>query len=191
MSDRGLPIGSEIFNDQMGEYNRARDTSILGASRTADLDASNEFQRQYGNKLTEHNLPLQQLSTLMGNSQSVQNPSFAPYSTASAQAPDVAGNTWRAYEANVNAANQRNSQFANGALGIGQLAMAAFSDIRLKRDIKRIGAMPSGLPIYSYRYVFSDAPQIGIMAQEAEILFPEAVFAHPSGFKMVDYARIA
>lgn len=190
MSDRGIPIGSEIFNDQLGEYNRARDTSILGAARTADLDASNEFQRQYGNKLTEYGLPLQQLSTLMGNSQSVQNPSFAPYSTAQAQAPDVSGNTWKAYEANVNAANQQNSQLWNGALGLGQLGMAMFSDIRLKRDIKRIGAMSSGLPIYSYKYVWSDVPQIGVMAQEAIYYRPGAVSVHHSGYLQVNYGLL-
>ncbi len=186
MSDRGIPIGSEIFNDQMGEYNRARDTSILGASRTADLDASNEFQRQYGNALTEHNLPLQQLSTLMGNSQSVQNPSFAPYSTASAQAPDVAGNTWKAYQANVDAANQRNSQMASGALGIGQLGMALLSDERAKEDIKPIGKLFDGQTVYSYRYKGSFTPQIGLLAQEVEKVAPEAV-QEVGGVKMVHY----
>jgi hypothetical protein len=65
-----------------------------------------------------------------------------------------------------------------------------FSDIRLKRDIRRIGAMASGLSIYSYRYVWSDEPQIGVMAQEALRVKPEAVMLHPSGYLMVNYGLL-
>lgn len=189
MSDRGLPVGSEIWNNQLGEFNRAKDSSMLGAARQADLDASNEFQRQYGNALNEYNLPLQQLSALMGNSQAVQNPSFSSFATSQAQAPDVAGNTWKSYQASVDAANQKNGQ---AAAGIGALANMAlmFSDIRLKRDIKRIGELPSGLGVYSYRYVFSDAPQIGVMAQEALHFAPHAVSVHSSGFLQVNYGLL-
>lgn len=191
LSERGLPIGSEIANDQFGEFNRSRDSAMLGAARQADQDAAGEAQRQYGNALTEYNLPLQQLSALMGNSSAVQNPSFSSFAQSSAQAPNVGQNIWNKYSADQQAHQNQQSQMWGGLLGAGQLGLAMFSDRRLKRNIRRIGAMPSGLPVYSYRYIFSDEPQIGVMAQEAEILFPEAVFAHPSGFKMVDYARIA
>lgn len=189
LSDRGIPLGSEISNDQFNQYNTARDTSILGASRQADLDASNEFQRQYGNKLTEYNMPLQQLSSLMGNSQAVGNPQFSNYAQGQAQTPDVGGNTWKAYQANVDRANQQNSQLWSGVLGLGQLAMG-FSDIRLKRDINRLYEMPSGLPVYSYKYIWSDEPQIGVMAQEVLHYKPEAVVMHPSGFLMVNYGLL-
>lgn len=190
MSDRGLPIGSEIWNDQLGEYNRAKDTSILGAARQADLDASNEYQRQYSNLQSEYNMPYQSLSALMGNSSAVQNPTFSSYPTSSAQAPNTSQNVWNAYQADVNAANQQNSQLWNGILGAGQLGMAMFSDIRLKRDIKRIGALPSGLPVYSYRYIWSEEPQIGVMAQEAMQIAPHAVSMHPSGYLMVHYGLL-
>lgn len=173
MSDRGLPIGSEIFNDQLGEFNRARDTSLLGAARTADLDASNEFQRQYGNKLTEYNMPLQQLSGLMGNSQAVGNPQFSNYAQASAQSPDVAGNTWKAYQANVDAANQKNSQLWSGVAGLGNLFM--LSDERAKEDIKPVGELYDGQQVYSYKYKGDSTPQIGLMAQEVEEVAPDAV----------------
>jgi hypothetical protein len=65
------------------------------------------------------------------------------------------------------------------------------SDRRLKMDIERIGEMPSGLPKYRYRYVFApESVYIGVMADEAEQMFPEAVSTDASGFKMVDYSRI-
>ncbi len=124
MSDRGIPIGADIWNNESNRFYTARDSAQMGAARQADLDASNEFQRQYGNQLTEYNLPLQQLSALMGNSSAVQNPSFAPFAQSSAAGTDVAGNIWNKYQADVNAANQKNSQLWNGLLGIGQLGLS-------------------------------------------------------------------
>ena len=51
--------------------------------------------------------------------------------------------------------------------------------------------LPSGLPVYRFRYVWSDAPQIGVMAHEALPLFPDAVAIDPvGGWLMVDYGRI-
>lgn len=72
---------------------------------------------------------------------------------------------------------------------IGKAAVA-FSDIRLKRDIARVGALPSGLPVYDFKYAWADEPQRGVMAHEARELFPEAVSEGPGGFLMVDYSRI-
>lgn len=74
---------------------------------------------------------------------------------------------------------------------IGTAASAgAFSDVRLKRDIQRIGHLPSGLPVYDFRYAWSDEPYRGVMAHEAAEIFPEAVSVHDSGYLMVDYSRI-
>jgi len=74
----------------------------------------------------------------------------------------------------------------------GKIAAAAMaSDRRVKRDIIRIGSMPSGLPVYSFKYIWGDEPHIGVMAQEAAELFPDAVLRHEAGFLMVDYSRIA
>lgn len=74
-----------------------------------------------------------------------------------------------------------------GMAGLG--AYGAFSDRRLKEDVKRIGFADNGLPIYSFRYKDTSQTVIGFMADEVEELHPEAVMAHPSGFKMVDYGR--
>lgn len=185
MSDRGIPIGAEIWNDQLGEFNRARDSAMLGAARTADLDASNEFQRQYGNALTEYNMPLQQLSGLMGNSQSVGNPQFSNYAQASAQAPDVGGNTWKAYQANMDRYNQQQGQLWSGVGALGNLMM--LSDERAKEDIKPVGELYDGQQVYSYRYKGDPTTQIGLMAQEVEEAAPEAVGEMGGGFKGVRY----
>lgn len=69
-------------------------------------------------------------------------------------------------------------------------AMAAASDRRLKRDIVQTGELPSGLPIYRFKYLWDDEELEGVMADEAELIFPDAVFVGPGGFQMVDYSQI-
>ena len=68
---------------------------------------------------------------------------------------------------------------------------AMFSDRRLKRNIRRVGSRDNGLPIYSYRYIW-DAPdvlRVGVMADEALAVAPEAVDTS-GAYMAVDYARL-
>ena len=58
-----------------------------------------------------------------------------------------------------------------GAAGL----IGAFSDRRLKTDVKDIGRTHDKQKIYSYRLKGSNVPQIGMMADEVEEKAPEAV----------------
>lgn len=71
-----------------------------------------------------------------------------------------------------------------GVLGAGY---GYFSDRRVKRDIKFIGVMPNGLPVYAFRYVGDDTPQIGHMADEVREKFPDLVTRGFDGLDRVDY----
>jgi hypothetical protein len=64
------------------------------------------------------------------------------------------------------------------------------SDIRLKEDITRVGTNHLGLPVYTFRY--KGLPEVweGVMAQDVEIMHPNAVRPIGYGFKGVDYARL-
>lgn len=75
--------------------------------------------------------------------------------------------------------------------GLAATALGAYmaSDRRLKQAVRRIGEMPSGLPLYRFRYVWGGPEQIGVMAQEAVQLFPNAVH-EIDGWLVVDYGRI-
>ena len=64
------------------------------------------------------------------------------------------------------------------------------SDRRLKTDIKRIATSPSGLPIYSFRYVSGGPTYVGVMAQDVLKVRPDAVRTGPSGYLTVDYDMI-
>lgn len=96
----------------------------------------------------------------------------------------------------VNAAqpNQTTVQEGGGTDPINT-AMSAYlmwqlSDRRLKRDIKAVGKLPSGLKIYEFRYFWSQVKQIGVMAQEALKVIPEAVSKTVGDYYVVDYSLI-
>lgn len=79
-----------------------------------------------------------------------------------------------------------NTNFLGSAIG----AAAMLSDRRAKTDIKRIGKLDDGTGVYSYRYKGSDAPQVGVMAQEVEKKHPNAVTTGSDGFKRVNYLQL-
>lgn len=91
----------------------------------------------------------------------------------------------------ANISNMQSANAADASLwgSLGSIAMLAmFSDRRLKSHIKRIGHTNAGLPLYSYT-IFGKR-SVGVMADEAKIMFPHAVRVGPGGFDMVDYAQI-
>ena len=80
----------------------------------------------------------------------------------------------------------------SSALGALWAALPALSsDIRLKKDIHKVGMSDSGFPLYTFRYK-GEGPMsmhLGVMAQDVEKTRPEAVHKGPGGFKMVDYIQ--
>lgn len=68
--------------------------------------------------------------------------------------------------------------------------ISAFSDRRLKTDIEKIGEREDGLGVYSFRYLWSPARFIGVMAQEVLKVKPEAVIHTPSGYMAVNYGAL-
>jgi len=64
------------------------------------------------------------------------------------------------------------------------------SDIRLKRDIVPVGHTAEGFGIYFFRYLWSDEPHFGVMAQEVILSRPDAVIRGEDGFYRVDYGKL-
>ena len=63
--------------------------------------------------------------------------------------------------------------------------------MRLKRDVTLLTRRSDGLGIYSFKYLWSDAVYVGVMAQEVAVLRPDAVARDPLfGFLSVDYSRL-
>ena len=66
----------------------------------------------------------------------------------------------------------------------------SMSDERTKTNIEQVGETPAGLPVYEYNYKH-EVPKkhIGVMAQEAEQMFPDAVM-EIDGIKHVNYGLL-
>jgi hypothetical protein len=64
------------------------------------------------------------------------------------------------------------------------------SDRRLKRDVTRIAQHPAGFGVYRFKYLWSDAEFVGVMAEEVADIMPEAVTRGADGFLRVDYSAI-
>jgi hypothetical protein len=112
--------------------------------------------------------------------------SNAAANTASRTASNAAANA--ASRAASNAAANAASRAASNVAS--RIHLPTVSDIRLKRDVAEVGQLPDGLHLYRFRYLWSDTVYVGVMAQEALAIEPEAVVRGQDGYLRVDYDRI-
>lgn len=110
--------------------------------------------------------------------------------------------------AGIVGAQNANAQIGQTALGAGIGALAGgagllgssvgagggallglLSDKRLKEDLRVVGALDSGIPVYTFRYVGEDVTRIGVMAQDVEQVMPVAVM-EVDGIKYVNHAEL-
>lgn len=89
---------------------------------------------------------------------------------------------------------QSTSPGLGGILGAGLQVGSLFSDRRLKKDVKQVGELYDGTPVYTYRYLDGIGPEdlqgvthMGVMAQEAP---KAAIVQDPSGFMRVNYEAL-
>lgn len=186
--------------DAANFQNNLRNQQMSELMTLSDRDTA-ERQRQIAERAYFRQLPLNEITALMSGSQLTQ-PNFVNTPQFNASPADYMGAAYQNYAGQQSAYNmQMQNSMANRAgiygllgqgLGIGAFGLAGgFSDERLKRDIVRIGHLPSGLPLYSFRFVWEpeSVRRIGVMAQEVLKVFPKAV-ASVGGWLMVNYAAI-
>lgn len=202
LANQGVRAGSAAYDAAMKNYssatNDARMSAILGAgqeqSRLFDMELrgtgyNNELgmrrrQQDIQEMLTERNAPINEISALLSGSQ-VSQPNFVNTPNAQVAGVDYMGMINDQYKQKLT----QNQAMMGGLFGLAAAPFAMFSDKRLKTNIKKVGKLDNGLPVYSYRYKAGGPQHIGVMAQDVEKKNPEAVVAHESGFKMVDYAQ--
>lgn len=78
---------------------------------------------------------------------------------------------------------------SSAAAGPGGFLTKLASDERLKTNITQVGEY-AGLGLYNYYYISGQGPYVGVMAQEVEKLYPEAVELHDTGYLVVDYDKL-
>jgi len=86
-------------------------------------------------------------------------------------------------------------QIAGPLAQVGSAAIAA-SDIRLKTEIKKVGKLPNGIPVYRWEWtkeakeIVKDQPSFGVLAQEVLDFMPDAVTVGTDGYYRVDYGKV-
>jgi hypothetical protein len=175
------------FNNQAGAQQFNQDVQNANFANTGR-------QQQIQEATYLRNLPLNDIAALLGTGGGVQQPQFSSVSQVGVAAPDYQGAVYNTFNAQQNQYNQAQANRSAGLGSIfglaGSLAPLAFSDIRLKYDIKRIGMLANGLATYTFSYIGSKARQFGVMAQEALDVVPEAVVVAPNGYLAVDYRKV-
>ena len=147
--------------------------------------ANNGLQdNAFSNQVATRNQLVNEQSALM-NGQQVGMPQFAGQPQTAVAGTDVGSLVNQQYQ---NQYNQYNDMWG----GIGSIAKGAFSlsDERAKKNKVQIGTLGKGVGVYSYEYKGSDQPQIGVMAQEARKVVPEAVRKRPDGLLEVNYPKL-
>lgn len=69
-------------------------------------------------------------------------------------------------------------------------AVFAPSDVRVKRNITRVGTAENGLPIYRYQYLWSAQYYEGVMAQDVLKHTPNAIAKGLFGVLLVNYDEL-
>lgn len=174
LANKGIREGSAAWNAEMSRMTNANSDQL-------NQLALNGRGQAFSEALATRNQPIQELSALMSGSQ-VSQPQFAGTPQTGIAGVDYAGLVGQQYQAQ----KQESDAINGGLFGLLGTGLSLFSDRRLKSNIKKVGALDNGLNVYSY--TMADGPtQIGLMADEVEEMFPDAVSVHETGYKMVNY----
>lgn len=206
LSRQGIPVGSEAYNSALTQMNNARTQAYQSAQDAATAGGASSAAQLFGmaqagqnQKIQEQQLaaqqPLSLLSQMFGATPSTPTQPIATNSPTGISPTDVTGSTalsqnarQQAYQAQV---ASQNAQYGGMASLAGTAAMAAalaFSDERLKQDIKYRGVI-NGHNIYEFAYKGHPARFLGVLAQEVQQSRPDAVH-EVEGWLAVDYAAL-
>lgn len=183
LANQGVTEGSEAYNREMGRFSQSKNDAYNSLMLQGRGQAFNELG-------AIRNAPINEISALLSGSQ-VNSPNVQGATPQGMPTVDYAGLVNSNYNQKLGAWQQNQAQsqsLLGGLFGLGSNLI--MSDARLKEDIRRVGKTDAGLPIYTYRYRGEPAYHMGVMAQEAEVMFPDAVH-EVGGFKAVDYRGVA
>jgi hypothetical protein len=193
----GLSLASSNANANNGNSLGAL-SSAAGAGTTAansGVNASSSAINDQGNlfNLAGTGATGQQQATqanLDNQNAQFQSQTSAPYAALQQLMGIIGSNNWGGQTTGSSTTTKTPSalETIGGLIGAGTSAAKLFSDRRLKTDIKRVGTLDNGLPVYTFRYKGHPAIQMGLMAQDVEKVNPDAV-SEIHGMKAVDYEK--
>jgi hypothetical protein len=211
LANQGIGLGSSAYGREMNlQGQQANDLYLQSMAQGINMDAAAR-ERALNEAYTAQSRPLTLINALRTGAQ-VQNPQFQSYSQQAGVnqngvqqqftgGPDLLGAVGDQYNAQLSGVNAKNAATSGMVQGIGQLAMAGatgglFSDRRMKENIVKIGSLDNGLNLYKFDYkpefkdVAGHGSYVGVMADEAKEIVPDAVIRQSNGYDMVDYSKV-
>jgi hypothetical protein len=146
-------------------------------------------QQALAEQAQRRGMSLNEMNALMSGQQ-VNMPNMPQFNTAGiSQTPNLLGAAQSQYGAALDASNAKNAGISNAFSGATNLGSAfAFSDIRLKSNIRRVGTHSVGVGVYEYD-IFGHRER-GVIAQELQRVRPDLVRQHNSGYLTVNYGAL-
>jgi len=182
-------VGTALMN----EGNAATNTGIAGAQANFQAGTQQQQLQQqqlseaYQNFLNQTNWGQNELGL---RESALSGSPFNNLNYTSLAPTNASANNISAFSSLAGAAQNLLSPSGNSSSApIGGTPIS--SDIRLKKNITRLGMTPKGIPLYSYNYLWDDELHIGVLAQQIEEIIPEAVIINEHGFRSVNYRRVA
>ena len=214
LANQGLTAGSEAYNrelqrlndqqsrermgaiDQGGVEQQRMNAQMLGQQQQAFSQGGIARQQAIAEEAQRRGMSLNEMNALLTGQQ--VNPSQMPTFSAAGAAQPTNYGAAAGQQGQWNLTQQAHQDQQNAQLwgGVGSAAgaaallygMGAFSDIRLKSNIIKVGDHPIGVGIYEYD-IFGRRER-GVMAQELMRIAPDLVMMHRSGYLMVNYGGL-
>lgn len=179
-------ISDSVNSQFMDRFGSGYHTKTL-----ANAIAENENRLRYGDYATERGYQDNAARAIPGVAATA---TALPLIPAQGYADMTSGLLGRYLTSNGTSNSTSTTRQSGGLLGsilqTAALIGANSSDVRLKTDIREIGATHKGLPLYSYRYGGEGQFHIGPMAHEVAEAQPHALGPDIHGFQTVYYGEL-
>jgi hypothetical protein len=197
LANQGIMLGSEAYRNAMSNYEQQvadQRLAVVGAAGQEENRMAALRQQRLQEQLALRSQPINEATGLL-TGQMVGTPQFTNTPQTNVAPTDYLGAVGMQQAALQNQYSQRMQNYQtqlSGLYGLGSAALGgwarggAFSDMRVKRNIRQVGALENGLPVYAFQYVWGGPTIIGLMAQDVEQVNPGAVF-EIGGIKHVNY----
>lgn len=178
---QGIPVGSEAYETEMDRFSRQE----VDLRQQAEIGATQQAGQEYGAELAGRGQQAGMLGAF-----SPTSPQFNQfYQQQAVPGVDYMGAAQQQAQFDLGGYNAQQAQqnaMMQGLFGLGAAGIMK-SDRRLKKNIIKIGVSALGLPIYLFKYLWSDDWTIGHMADEVKKVKPEAVIKMSDGYYAVNY----
>lgn len=187
--NQGLNVGSTAYQRAMNDWQTNQNNALNQAAYQAVLNGQNAYSDSLRDQINSADFAnrsqaayINQLLSALQNSISGYNNAMNQYTIKSGADNRIAQNK----AANAREQYEAGNEFLNSAISSAASAFLA-SDMRLKENLRPVGHLNNGLTVYCFNFKGSSAAQIGLIAQEVQKVYPEAVYEDTDGFLKVNY----